>query len=156
MTARSFWLALILTPSLCVADEVAAPPITNESINGTWEAVVADEDIIRMEISGRGESYLVDADRGDQIAVYRLVQREIKEDGQVLLRFTKLSGDWQPKEVTLQGFGWISGPGDENPQLRVKLLNSLGSIDVHFMKGITQRLAKLSRRAGDVIAKQKR
>ena len=156
MTAHSLWLALILTPSLCVANELAAPPITNESINGTWEAVVAEEDIVRMEIRGRGESYLVDADRSDRLSVFRLVQREIKDDGQVLLRFTKISGDYPAKEVTLQGYGYISGPGDENPELRVKLLSSLGSIDVHFMKGITQRLAKLSRRAGEAIAHQKR
>jgi hypothetical protein len=96
-----------------------------------------------------------------------LAKRQI-HDGQVLLRFEKVKGnwqtrdkfwggDWRPKELTLQGYGYISGPGDENPQLRVKHIDSLGSYDVHFTKGtMAEQLVKLSRRAGELIARQKR
>jgi hypothetical protein len=161
--AFNFWGGLgailsivVAVASLCRA-EPAAPPITDETLNGTWEAVVAETDVIRMEIRPHGPSYLVESGPSDEdFAVYRLTQRQI-HDGNVLLRFEKISGGWQPKELTLRGYGYISNPGEEAADLRVKLINSLGSYDLHLMKGtITKRLAKLSKRAGELIARQKR
>jgi len=157
MIAR--WLAVLFVlaaVALCDA-EPAAPPITDETLNGTWEAVVSETDIIRMEIRSHGQSYLVQSGPIDNdFAVYRLAERNV-HDGRVLLRFEKISGSWQPKELTLRGYGYIGNTGDEAADLRVKLIDSQGSYDLHLMKGtITKRLAKLSRHAEELIARQKR
>src|ERR1043165_4322713 len=154
MTPRSILCLLLLaTAPIGDANEVAAPPITSEALNGTWEAVVAETGVVRMEIRARGESYLVEANGpgDDGLGVYRLVQRQV-HDGKVTLRFAKVRGSWQPKGVTLRGYGYLNG---ESADLRVKLIQSTeqpGSYDLHLTRGtITQDLAKLSRRARDVI-----
>jgi hypothetical protein len=145
----------IVAASPCNA-EPASPPITSETLNGTWEAVVMETDVMRMEIRGHGQSYLVESGPFDDgFAIYRLVNRQIHE-GNVLLRFEKISGDG-PKEITLQGYGYISAPGEDTGDLRVKAISSLGSYDVHLMKGaITQRLVRLSKQAARLISRQAR
>jgi hypothetical protein len=113
--------------------------------------------VVHMEIRARGESYLVDADGPgeDDVGVYRLAQRQV-HDGKVTLQFAKVRGSWQPKGLTLRGYGYLNGGGAD---LRVKLIQSAeqpGSYDLHLTKGaITQRLANLSRRARDIIAHQR-
>ena len=155
MTARSLVSMLsILFATICCATEPAAPPITDETLNGTWEAVLGEMGVVRLDIRPQGNSYLADVDSTDKEgrALYKLVQRRV-HDGKVLLRFRKLIGSWQPEEVTLDGYGYLSGLAWSGADLRVKYIQgSLGSCDLHLTKGtITDILARMSKQAEDLI-----
>jgi hypothetical protein len=88
MTIVRYVALLVLTAPLALADEVAPPPITRETLVGVWEGIPTppcQSVVYRLEITRNGSSYLAFT-LGSEDLVYRLVSSEVTR-GRLTLRF---------------------------------------------------------------------
>ena len=110
---RSFFLSAVLLPISILADAKVWEPLTNETLVGTWEAVMPIEStmvagLYHMEIRKDSESYLVGMitapnEPAWERFVFRVTASEVN-DGKVTLHFR---GKYEGKEaeVVFDGSG---------------------------------------------------
>jgi hypothetical protein len=74
------------------ADQVVYPPLTSDTIAGSWEALLPQQPptLWHVEINKKGESYLAQITVGASCIIRRLVLSDVR-DGQVKLHFDKAS-----------------------------------------------------------------
>lgn len=164
-------LVILLASLTVMADQVVDPPLSAETLIGTWEALEEQHPPLlwHMEINKEGDSYLAQITVGDSAyIVRRLISSEVK-DGNVRLHF----GSTSSKELRDVLFSeiWVIGTGSGietrgaiDAILSGKPLNSIPPPaavfglpekgHIYFIKGTwTRDLGEASRKAEQSIKK---
>jgi hypothetical protein len=114
---KSFLLiAFVLLASPLCGDEVVYPPLNNDTIAGTWEALMElhPATLWHMEINKNGESYMAQITVGSKTCIVRrLVGSDIK-NGIVKLHFDKGTIKEMPNEMLFEVWLIGTGHGDES------------------------------------------
>lgn len=106
-------LAVLVLAQAVHATKNRHPPVTNETLNGVWEAISErDVRVFRMDINKEGDSFLVFALPRGRTVVYKLEKREVK-DGEIFLEFRGVKKSSNVIHVKGKGVAGNDGLRDE-------------------------------------------
>ncbi len=155
-------LIIFLSASVMIADQVVDPPVTAETLVGTWEALPEQHPPLlwHMEIKKEGVSYLAQITAGTGCIVRPLLSSEIK-DGRIRLHFGKASSKEMPNDAAPDI--WVIGKGSavaDPPRGVIEWKSNDAPADaaklgVYFIKGTwTRDVAEASKVAEKAIKEQ--
>jgi hypothetical protein len=162
MVSLTLMMAIFLAAPTAYAWQDPPPPLTEETLVGTWEATPEDARLLyHIEINKKGDSYLAlfFHPKSPYSSIFRLVSSEVK-NGSVKLHFHLVS----PKEDALTDL-WIEGKGVGFGGESGEIIGTIadngdnGEPDnkerIVLLKGNwTRRLAELSKKAEKAIKAQ--
>lgn len=144
------------------ATQVVLPPLTVETLRGTWEGLWSPGSppnptvFYHMEINKDGNSFLAETSVGTRAClVRRLISSEVT-DGKVKLRFASTSAADMPGVIFPEV--WIVGKGggtEDDGMIEATLRHNAGVEDqIYFVKGTwTRDLGEASKKAEEEIKK---
>ncbi|UCB56621.1 MAG: hypothetical protein JSV30_05275 [Candidatus Omnitrophota bacterium] len=104
---------ICLFPLSAFASAQKHPPLTNETLFGTWEAISErDVRIFRIEINRKGDSFLSFGMHYSRSGVYKLVKKQVK-DGEIFLEFRPLKKNLKAIQVIGKGLAGHDGLREE-------------------------------------------
>ena len=152
---------LVLIPLLATATQVVDPPVTAETLVGTWEALPEQHPPLlwHMEIKEKGDSYLAQAIVGGGCCTPQRLLSSVVSGGKVKLHFASAVVK-ELRDVTLPDI-WIIGSGVSTKERGVIEWKNCddpscaGKPGIYFIKGTwTRDVAEASKMVEKAIREQ--